>query len=99
MPGSPISEFDDYLSSAGSKIEQLKKLVSELGDEVLQTHPEIFRNILNLLTLRIAADSEEEKQIASKFRESNRLTNYHSKLVETQLLITDKLCSSMKQGK
>jgi len=74
-------------------------VLAELGEEVLQKHPEIFRNILNLLTLRIAADTEEEKQIASKFRESNSLTNYHSKLVETQLLITDKLCSSMKQSK
>jgi len=98
-PKDKENDFEDYVGSMIKKIEALRKLIAEADEEVLQKNPEIVRKIQGLLSLRMAANTPEEKAMAQRFKEHNELLKYHAKLIETQVLVSERLGQSIKLQK
>ena len=49
-----------------------------------------------LLHLRLAANVGDEQESANRFKDNNALVKFHAKLVETQLLLSERLGASIK---
>lgn len=97
--GSPASDFENYVESTLRKLEELKKNFEKVDEKTLHKHPEILRQVTNLLNLRLPQSTGEQEQQASRFKDNNTLIKYHAKLVETQLLLSEKLSASIKLSK
>lgn len=96
QPESKPTQYDNYLDMLTERIEELKRVLSDLGDDALKLSPALQRNLSNLLHLRLAVNSGNEAQMAARFKESNMMIKYHAALVETQLLLTEKLNANIK---
>lgn len=95
-PGSKATEYDNYVELLTERVQNLKKVLADLGDDALKLNPAIQRQLSNLLNLRLAVNSGNEAQMAARFKDSNMMIKYHATLVETQLLLTEKLNANIK---
>lgn len=99
MNGREKTDFENYIPSVTKKIADLNELLEQIDERSLHKHPEILRQISSLLTLPIPVAGSEELAVADKFKENNSLAKYHAKLVQTQLLLSEKLSASIKLAK
>lgn len=99
LDGREKTDFEAYIPSVVKKIEDLMTLLEKIDERSLHKNPEILRQISSLLSLPIPVAGSEEQGVADKFKENNNLAKYHAKLVQTQLLLSEKLSASIKLAK